>query len=153
MTKKISKLVTVIAVVLVMAVSSMTTVVNAATINNAATPNGIKNWWVVDIDNNIPFWNGRVDGLVNIEDYGITFHCDTYSNFSSSAFRVYCQISNPALRADYASGAILDHVNDEGTDSFRRGWMDINGSNSVDYFVQAEYFAYGYGQCITGYAY
>lgn len=152
MTKKISKLVTVIAVVLIMAVSSMTTVVNAATINNASAPNRVPDYWELTIGSrdNIDF--GVVRELTNLVDIGITFRCDSYYNAGYSGFYAYGQIIKPALRADYARGAILDHVGDEGTDSFKRGWFDINGGGDVDYYIQAFGYTLGVGQHMTGIA-
>ncbi len=146
MLRKLSKTMAIFAVVMVMAVSVLS--VNAF----AATPNSIDDYWslVVGYGNNP--WFGVVKGLVNVEDNGITFRCTSYNNAGFSEFHAYGQIANSALRADYARGAILDHVNDDGTDSFRRGWYDINGGGDVMYYVQANSYTLGVGQYIYGYA-
>lgn len=152
MTKKISKIVAVIAVALVMAISTMTVVVSAATINKAAVPKSVEDSWAIAIGNGPDSDKGIVYGLVNVVDNGITFRCDGYYTGGVSGLYAYGQITNPNLRADYASGAILDYIGDIGTDSFRRGWYDINGSGNVEYYVQAYGYTLGFGQYINGIA-
>lgn len=152
MLKKFNKTLAIIAVVAIIVLSSMTMVVSAATINNATSSNSTPDSWQMYIGYLQYYDSGVVYGLVNVVDNGITFRCDGYYDAGFSGFYAYGQISNPALRADYASGAVLDYVGDSGTDSFRRGWYDINGGGNVAYFVEAHNYTYGSSQYITGFA-
>lgn len=153
MFKKLNKTLAIIAVVAIMAISTMTAMVSAAAPSDAVAPMSVDDPWYLVVGSSPNPWYGVVRGLVSVTDNGITFRCTSYYNGGFSGFYAYGQIANPALRADYAQGAILDYVGDYATDSFRRGWYELNGnSGDVMYYVQGYGYTLGVGQYIYGIA-
>lgn len=157
MTKRISKMVTVIAVVLILAVTAMTTIVNAVSFDYSVMPLSQSSYWLIRNGYGPNPYIGYVNGLVpwsvnSPGDPGITFKLEYYAGCGYYDLYALCRISNSALRR-YANNGVTINSNTINplTDLFVDNWYPLNGnSGTVEYMATAINFTPGTTQYIAG---
>lgn len=162
MVKKISKVVTLIAVILVMAATAMTTTVSAVSFDNSVMPLSQPNYWLIRNGYYPNPYTGYVDGLVpwsssSNGDPGITFNLEYYAGCGYYELYAICRISKSALRRFSNEGVTVDwktNKDNAPTDLFVDDWYPLNGhSGTVEYIATAYNFRAGTTQYIAGSAY